>query len=133
MLGTLADLLGNANGQTPLIVVVAGVILLAAGWIARKAFASQQRQGRRIGAVEKLLRSERTRRRQLEQTLREHGIRLSYWPDDPAELYAPYSGPGPWPDDGVPLPYEDQGAGLATTHLQTQFFVPPRPTTRSTS
>jgi hypothetical protein len=133
MLGTLADLFGNANGQTPLIVLIAGVILLAAGWIGRKAFASQQRQGRRLGVLEQLLTSERTRRRQLEQTLREHGIHLSYWPGDPAELYAPYSGRGPWPEDGVPLPYEDQGADPDTAHLQTQYFIPPRPNSRSAS
>jgi hypothetical protein len=88
MFGTLADLLGNANGQTPLVVIVAGVILLAAAWIGGRVFRSMQRQGGRIGKLEQAARSERIRRRQLEQCLRERGIRLPYWPDDPPELYA---------------------------------------------
>lgn len=110
---TLGDLLGQRD--TPVILLLAGVLLLAAAWIGRRAFASQARQGRRLGVLEQRLRSETTRRRQVEQTLREQGLELPYWPDDPAELhgitarrsYDPYAGRGPWPQDGVPLPYGD--------------------------
>jgi len=114
---TLGDLLGNATTETPLVVLIASAILAAAGWIGRRVARSIARQGARLGTVEKVLKSERLRRRQLEQILREERIPLPYWPDDPAELYAPYAGRGPWPEAG------DEPA---TTHLETQYFTSPR-------
>jgi hypothetical protein len=88
---TLSDLLGNAR-DAPLLLVLFGallsVVVTAAGIIGRRLVASMARQGARIGTLERTLRSERLRRRQLEQCLREDGIPLPYWPDDPPELYA---------------------------------------------
>jgi hypothetical protein len=85
MMATLGDLL--ARRDTPVLLLLAVAVLLAASLIARKAFASQARQGKRLGTIERLMQSERTRRRQVEQVLREQGIELPYWPDDPAELH----------------------------------------------
>lgn len=115
MLSTGADLLSLTNGR-PLL-ALAALVLAAAGWIARRAFRSQARQGSRIGTLEKVLKSERTRRRQVEQCLREQGIELPYWPDDPAELhgitaqrrsYDPYHYEDPSPEGppttAAPLP-----------------------------
>lgn len=125
MLGTLAELFGNANGQTPLIVLIAGGLLLVAGWIGGRVFRSLQRQGARIGRLEQTLRSERARRRQLEQCLRERGIPLPYWTDDPPELYLA----GRFDRRDVD---EDQGDGEpGTYHLETQHFVPPHPSRRT--
>lgn len=116
----LVGLVDQVIPGSPTLAIATAVIFIAAGWIARRVAASIRRQGARLGAVERSLKSERNRRRQVEQCLREHGIRLPYWPDDPAELYAAYSGPGPWPEDGVPLPRADDEP--ATNHLQTQYF-----------
>lgn len=118
---TLGDLLGNANAETPIVVIVAGVLIAAAGWIGGRAFRSVRRQGARVGAVERKVSLEQTRRRQVEQLLRELRVPLPYWPDDPAELYAPYSGPGPWPEDGVPLPDDLEPVTRATP------TIPPLP------
>lgn len=124
---SLVGLVDQVIPGSPLLAVITGVILVVAGWIARRVAASMRRQGVRVGALERAVKSERNRRRQVEQCLREHGIRLPYWPDDPAELYAPYSGPGPWPEDGFPLPREPDDEP-ATNHLETQYFTSPRRT-----
>lgn len=130
MLGTLADLFGNANGQTPLVMLVAGAALLIAGWIGGRVFRSLQRQGARVGRLEQLARSERARRRQLEQCLRERGIPLPYWPDDPPELYLA----GRFDRDDVDEHQSDDvDPNAGTAHLETQYFVPARPTPRRTS
>lgn len=92
---TIDDLINHTpGGQTSVVVVLAGALVSIVLLIARRAAASVarieasvQRLGSRIGALETDLSSETTRRRQLEQCLREHGIRPPYWPDDPVELY----------------------------------------------
>lgn len=135
MLTTVADLLVSANGHTPLVLLLAAILLAAASWIGVRVFRSLQRQGTRIGGVEKSLREERIRRRQVEQCVREAGIELPYWPGDPAELHAitaarraptydPYSGRGPWPEDGVPLPYGDDAL---TAEASMPTGLPPVP------
>lgn len=96
-------------GETPL-AVIAGVVLSVAAFIGRRVSASMQRQGARLGAVETDLESEITRRRQLEQCLREQGIRLPFWPKDPVALYLAGGGrrddfddePSAYPPPSVP-------------------------------
>jgi hypothetical protein len=128
---SLVSLIDQVIPGSPGLAIATAVLLLACGWIARKAAASMRRQGARLGAVEKAVKLERTRRRQVEQCLRERGMPLPYWPDDPPQLYAPYSGPGPWPQDGIPLPYEDDDQGDEfTTELATQHFTRHRLPTR---
>jgi hypothetical protein len=84
---SLVSLVDQVIPGSPLLAIITAVLLLAAGWIARKAAASMRRQGARLGTVEKVVKLERARRRQVEQCLREDGIPLPYWPDDPPELY----------------------------------------------
>jgi hypothetical protein len=86
---TIGELLGNPNAQTPILAVIAAGLLAVARVVGKRAAASMQRQGARLGAVEDLQLSERTRRRQLEECLRANGFPLPYWPDDPPELYRP--------------------------------------------
>lgn len=106
---TIGDLLGNATAETPLLVLIAGGLLSVAAFVGRRAAASMQRQGRRIGAVENALKLERTRRRQLEQCLRELNVPLPYWPDDPPGLYRPTRLAPPLEDDGDE-PYTTEAA-----------------------
>lgn len=73
--------------------------------------ASVRRIGERVGELEQLRRLDVVRRYQLEATLRARGVPLPPWPDE---------------DD-------DQLADLNTAHLETQYFVPPRPDPRRTS
>jgi hypothetical protein len=61
---SLVSLVDQVIPGSPLLAIITAVLLLA--------------------AVVKL---ERARRRQVEQCLREDGIPLPYWPDDPPELY----------------------------------------------
>jgi ABC-type transporter Mla subunit MlaD len=72
------------------------------------------RIGARVGDLEQSRALDRVRRYQLEATLRARGIDLPPWPDD-----------------------EDQAANevadLSTAHLETQYFIPPRPAPRRTS
>lgn len=96
---TVGELLGDPSAQTPLLVVLAGALLAIARIIGKRAAASMQRQGTRLGALEKLVLSERTRRRQLEECVRNYGYPLPYWPDDPAELYRPPPPPHSYVDD----------------------------------
>jgi hypothetical protein len=84
---SLVSLVDQVIPGSPALAILTAVLLLAAGWIARKAAASMRRQGARLGAVEKVVRLERSRRRQVEQCLRERGIPLPYNPEDPPELY----------------------------------------------
>lgn len=83
---TVGDLIGNGS-QTPLLVVIASGLLAIAGFIGKRAAASMQRQGARLGRLEISGAAEQTRRRQLEQCLREYGFPLPYWDGDPPELY----------------------------------------------
>jgi hypothetical protein len=89
---TLGDVAGVLTGDTPLVLVLAVALVVLAAWIGRRASASVQRQGARLGAVEQQLHSEVTRRRQVEQLLRDLGDPLPYWPDDPAGLHRPPAG-----------------------------------------
>lgn len=81
---------------------------------------SNVRQGRRLGAAETAIKLLDMRRRITEEELSGHGIRLSPWPPD---------GPLPYPRDDD----EDQAVDLDTAHLETQYFIPPRPAPRRTS
>jgi hypothetical protein len=71
---SLVSLVDQVIPGSPLLAIITAVLLLAAGWIARKAAASMRRQGARLGTVEKVVKLERARRRQVEQCLREDGI-----------------------------------------------------------
>lgn len=92
---TVDDLVNHVpGGQTSVVVLLAGLLASIVTLIARRAAnavarleASVARLGERIGALETDLDGETTRRRQLEQCLREYRIRLPYWPKDPPELY----------------------------------------------
>lgn len=70
--------------ESPWLFYVAGVLLLGAAGIGRRLFASQARQGARIGALEQKAEGERIRRLQLESVLEDEGSRLPYWPPDGA-------------------------------------------------
>lgn len=117
---SLVGLIDQVIPGSPVLAILTAVALLAAGWIARRAARSMQRQGARVGALEKGFRLERSRRRQVEQTLREHGIRLPYWPDDPPELYL--AGARPARVDDVEDDQDDELDGY-TTELATQHFT----------
>jgi hypothetical protein len=92
---TVDDLANHMpGGQTSVVVLLAGLLVSIVTVIGRRAAAavarleaSVQRLGGRLGALETDLDAETTRRRQLEQSLREDRIRLPYWPKDPPELY----------------------------------------------
>jgi len=117
---TLLDAMQAMGVDSTPWLVLCGVLLAIAGAVARRQGMSARRQGARIGRLEQLARSERIRRRQLEQVLREAGTHLPYWPDDPPEFYTP---PEPAEDD---TDADDAG----TTHLETQYFIPPRKAVR---
>lgn len=117
---TLGDLLGNATTETPLVVLMASGILAVAGFIGRRVARSIARQGARVGTLERTLRSERLRRRQLEQCIREDGVPLPYWPDDPAELYAANRRPS------YPAPRDDGPDWTPADQLVTTFDPLPR-------
>jgi hypothetical protein len=121
MLTTVSDLLVSANGHTPLVLLLAAILLAAAGWIGVRVFRSLQRQGARIGGLEKSLREERIRRRQTEQCVREAGIDLPYWPGDPAELHAITAARRAPTYD--PLPYDD----ALTAEASMPTGLPPVP------
>lgn len=83
---TVAELLGKLLApDSPWLLVLAVVVLVAAAAIGRRLVASLTRQGARIGALETLAEKERTRRRQVEAELLELGVTLPYWPDDPVD------------------------------------------------
>jgi hypothetical protein len=113
---SLVSLIDQVIPGSPGLAIATAVLLLAAGWIARKAAASMRRQGARLGTVEKVVKLERARRRQVEQSLRERGIPLPYWPDDPPELYL--AGPR-FVDDAQ----GDEQGDEFTTELATQHFT----------
>lgn len=115
------EALQAAGVDSPAWLVLCAVLLAIAGAVARRQGLSARRQGSRIGGLEQLARTERIRRRQLEAVLREHGIRLPYWPDDPPEFYTPIT---PADDDG-------QAADPDTAHLETQYFTRDRLTRRT--
>jgi len=123
-MGVLLEALQAVGVDSPAWLVLCAVLLAIAGAVARRQGQSSRRQGARIGGLEQLARTERIRRRQLEAVLREHGIRLPYWPDDPPEFYTPST---PADDDG------DLDGDDPTTHLETQYFTRDRLTPRRTS
>jgi hypothetical protein len=131
----MSELAAAVQGELPAWASVFATLLLAlAAAIARRISRRSARpQGERLGELERLVESERTRRRQSERELYErYGVELPYWPPDgPSQPrphnYEPYSGPGPWPEDGVPLPHdEDQVDDVepATTRAPS---IPPLP------
>jgi hypothetical protein len=83
---TIGDLIGNLRADSPWLVLVAGVLLAAAGGVGKRLMASMQRIGARVGELERSRDSERTRRRQVEAELISLGIPLSLWPEDPPGL-----------------------------------------------
>jgi len=119
----LIDAMQAAGVDSPAWLVLCAVLLAIAGAVARRQGQSARRQGSRIGGLEQLARTERIRRRQLEAVLREHGIRLPYWPDDPPEFYTPTV---PADDDGG-----DDEDDPRTAHLETQYFTRDRLTRRT--
>jgi hypothetical protein len=80
---TVAELLGKLLApDSPWLLVVAVLVLVAAAGIARRLFRSVAGIGARVGELERLTDSERTRRRQVEDLLLRLGIPLPYWPPD---------------------------------------------------
>jgi hypothetical protein len=119
---SIGDLVGN-GAQTPLVVVIASGLLAIAGFIGKRAAASMARQGARVGRLEIVAAAEQTRRRQLEQCLREFGFPLPYWDGDPPELYLTPARPARSYDDDV-----DERPETATT----EAYRPPVPTRHRT-
>jgi hypothetical protein len=78
---TLAEVL---NGELPWWASAFAAVLLAlAAAIARRITRRSARpQGERLGTLERLVESERTRRRQVEAQLVDLGVPLPYWPPD---------------------------------------------------
>jgi hypothetical protein len=110
----MLDQLATAvQGEVPAWASLFATLLLAlAAAIARRiSRRSAKPQGERLGSLETAFELERVRRLQIEAAIRAEGIPLAWWPPDgaepPARSYEPYSGRGPWPEDGVPLPYDD--------------------------
>lgn len=95
---TVDDIINHTPGGQTSVAVVLGLILVSLVlYMGRRAAAavgrleaSVQRLGGRIGQLETDLDAETTRRRQVEQILREYRLRLPWWPKDPAELYRPF-------------------------------------------
>lgn len=85
-MSTIGDVLGSLRADSPWLLVLVPVVLAAASGAWRRASGTLQRFGGRLGAVEALVASERTRRRQVEVELLRLGVPLPYWPDDPGEL-----------------------------------------------
>lgn len=80
---TIVEALGRLLApDSPWILFVAGLLVLGAAGIGRRLFGSLQRQGARIGRLERELDSEQTRRRQVEAELEAEGIPLPWWPPD---------------------------------------------------
>jgi len=119
---TLLDALQAVGVDSPAWLVLCAVLLAIAGAVARRQGLSARRQGARIGALEQLARTERIRRRQLEQVLREEGTKLPYWPGDPPEFYTPTAAAA---DD------DQADDDLDTAHLETQYFTRDRLTRRT--
>ena len=81
---SVAELLGKILApDSPWLLVLAVGLLVAAAGIGRRLFASLQRLGGRVGALERLTESEQTRRRQVEDELLRCGVPLPVWPPDP--------------------------------------------------
>lgn len=83
---TIGEVLTNARADSPWLVLVAGALLAAAAQVARRLFGSVARIGSRVGDLERLTDSERTRRQQVESVLLELGVPLPIWPGDPAPV-----------------------------------------------
>jgi hypothetical protein len=133
---SLAQLLVS---DSPWLLVVAGLLLVAALFLARQLWASVRRLGARIGEMERVSESERTRRRQVEAVLQDEGIPLPYWPPDgphqPAAARFPAQSrssgwPAPprtedFPADDEDEPYADEGENFTREH--GRIPVPPLP------
>jgi hypothetical protein len=135
---TVAELLGKLLApDSPWLLVVAVLVLVAAAGIARRLFRSVAGIGARVGELERLTDSERTRRRQVEDLLLRLGIPLPYWPPDgpgqpsrparaaardasPLEARAERDGYDDFEDD-------DQDDDLTREHELTRPPVPPFP------
>lgn len=122
---SLVSLVDQVIPGSPVLAITTAVLLLAAAWIARRVYGSMRRQGARVGKLEQTARLERSRRRQVEQSLREVGIPLPYWPDDPPELYL--AGVRTRDDDQA----DEQADDPHTSHLETQYFIKPPPARRT--
>jgi hypothetical protein len=122
---TIGDLAGKLAGpESPWLLFVAGVLLLAAAGIGRRLMSSLQRIGARVGELERVSESERTRRRQVEAELAELGVPLPYWPPDGP--HAPRTRrPAPDLDDAEDL--DDEEPAPAPETAVNRVPVPPLP------
>lgn len=78
----MSELSALAHSGVPEWIALA-VTLLGIAWrVARGARASAQRQGERIGQLERRADLEQTRRQQIESELIDDGLRLPFWPPD---------------------------------------------------
>lgn len=80
---SIADVLARLlDPGSPWLTYVAVGLVAVAGGIAKRLWTSLRLQGARIGEVERIADSERTRRRQVESVLADLGVPLPYWPPD---------------------------------------------------
>jgi hypothetical protein len=99
----------------------AAVLLSLAAAVARRITRRSARpQGERLGQIERLVESERTRRRQAERELYErYGVELPYWPPDGPNQ--PRPAPRYRDDD------EDQADELPDARTRSAPSIPPLP------
>jgi hypothetical protein len=115
---TLAEIL---DGELPWwSTAFAAVLLSLAAAVARRITRRSARpQGERLGQIERLVESERTRRRQAERELYErYGVELPYWPPD-----------GPNQPRPAPRPYDDEDRADEPADARTRSApsIPPLP------
>jgi hypothetical protein len=108
---SLLTLLQRLIPGSPLLVLVAFVVLVVAAQMARRLWGSVRRLGARVGALEQSRRLEQYRRYQLEATLLRDGLDLPPWPDSPQVDLV----------DRIDRTDEDDPAPM-TTELPTQHF-----------
>ena len=112
------------EGELPAWASVFATLLLAlAAAIARRiSRRSAKPQGERLGSLERVLESERTRRRQVEALLvQRYGIQLPYWPPDGPNQPRPPA--DRWDDDEDQDDEDDDDLGPETLHRRIP--VPP--------
>ena len=122
MLSAVADVL-QLSSVGPW-VAAAAVLLVLALRLARSARASAQRQGERIGNLERGLDSERTRRQQTEATLCGLGVPLPFWPPDGQGQPRP-TRPVPRRLEELPADDDDQADDDDATYTRERPSVPP--------
>jgi hypothetical protein len=83
---TVGEILGVVQRDSPVLVLLAVVLLAGAAAAYKRAAGSLQRIGGRVGELEQTVASEQTRRQQVEAVLIELGIPLPVWPADPVNL-----------------------------------------------